>query len=243
MLRLFARWPASGRHSYGSGKSPDRSDHPRRLDHPRRGSEILDDAAARGVPRPRQEIQDRMVAIPGHLGDVAGAIAGALDCATQGVLPIAQGAAAARCGLHRRRACRREAGQLSLYWAVKEDCPIKTVADLKGKTVGISIIGGGTQGPFNLILKKGASIRRRTSSWSKSASRSPKVRSAAARSTPPTWSSLLRRGPSQRRHSQAVRARRGAAEHRAYRRGLPKRLRRPESRTWCACTSAISPRR
>ena len=31
---------------------------------------------------------------------------------------------------------------------------IKKVEDLKGKTVGISIIGGGTQGPFNLMLKR-----------------------------------------------------------------------------------------
>jgi len=45
-------------------------------------------------------------------------------------------------------------GSFSVYWAVKDDSPIKTVADLKGKTVGISIIGGGTQGPFNLMLKK-----------------------------------------------------------------------------------------
>ena len=37
---------------------------------------------------------------------------------------------------------------------VKDDSPIKTVEDLKGKTVGISIIGGGTHGPFNLMLRK-----------------------------------------------------------------------------------------
>jgi NitT/TauT family transport system substrate-binding protein/sulfonate transport system substrate-binding protein len=37
---------------------------------------------------------------------------------------------------------------------VKDDSPIKSVADLRGKTVGISIINGGTQGPFNLMLKK-----------------------------------------------------------------------------------------
>jgi sulfonate transport system substrate-binding protein len=45
-------------------------------------------------------------------------------------------------------------GSFSVYWAVKEDSPIKTVADLKGKTVGISIIGGGTHGPFALMLKR-----------------------------------------------------------------------------------------
>ena len=45
-------------------------------------------------------------------------------------------------------------GGFSVYWAVKEDSPIKTIADLKGKTVGISVIGGGTQGPFNMLLKQ-----------------------------------------------------------------------------------------
>ena len=31
---------------------------------------------------------------------------------------------------------------------------IKTLADLKGKTIGISVIGGGTYGPFAMLLKK-----------------------------------------------------------------------------------------
>jgi len=82
-------------------------------------------------------------------------IAGALDCATQGVLPIAQGAAAGTLNVHIvAEHVGEKPGSFSVYWAVKEDSPIKTVADLKGKTVGISIIGGGTQGPFNLMLKK-----------------------------------------------------------------------------------------
>jgi ABC-type phosphate/phosphonate transport system substrate-binding protein len=55
---------------------------------------------------------------------------------------------------HRRAACRREARLLLGLLGVKEDSPIKTIADLRGKTVGISIINGGTQGPFNLLLKK-----------------------------------------------------------------------------------------
>jgi ABC-type nitrate/sulfonate/bicarbonate transport system substrate-binding protein len=82
-------------------------------------------------------------------------IAGALDCATQGVLPIAQGAAAGTLNVYIvAEHVGEKPGSFSVYWAVKEDRPIKTVADLKGKTVGISIIGGGTQGPFNLMLKK-----------------------------------------------------------------------------------------
>ncbi|HYI27201.1 MAG TPA: ABC transporter substrate-binding protein, partial [Bradyrhizobium sp.] len=45
-------------------------------------------------------------------------------------------------------------GGFSVYWAVKDDSPIKTIADLKDKTIGISVIGGGTHGPFNLMLRK-----------------------------------------------------------------------------------------
>jgi len=82
-------------------------------------------------------------------------IAGALDCATQGILPVAQGAAAGTLPVYIvAEHVGEKPGSFSVYWAVKDDSPIKTVADLKGKTVGISIIGGGTQGPFNLMLKK-----------------------------------------------------------------------------------------
>src|SRR3954470_23873221 len=82
-------------------------------------------------------------------------IAGALDCATQGVLPIAQGMDK---GTFQTYVVAQHVGEkpgsFSVYWAVKDESPIKTVADLKGKTVGISIIGGGTHGPFNLMLKR-----------------------------------------------------------------------------------------
>jgi ABC-type nitrate/sulfonate/bicarbonate transport system substrate-binding protein len=82
-------------------------------------------------------------------------IAGALDCATQGVLPIAQGMVSNTLNTYVvAQHVGEKPGSFSLYWAVKEDSPIKTVADLKGKTVGISIIGGGTHGPFNLMLRK-----------------------------------------------------------------------------------------
>ena len=68
-------------------------------------------------------------------------IAGALDCATQGVLPIAQGMdkdtlSTYVVGQH----VGEKPGSFSVYWAVKDDSSIKTVADLKGKTVGISIL-------------------------------------------------------------------------------------------------------
>jgi ABC-type nitrate/sulfonate/bicarbonate transport system substrate-binding protein len=82
-------------------------------------------------------------------------IASALDCATQGVLPIAQGMDKGTLSTY---VVAQHVGEtkdsFQLYWGVKDDSPIKTVADLKGKTVGISIIGGGTHGPFALMLKK-----------------------------------------------------------------------------------------
>jgi ABC-type nitrate/sulfonate/bicarbonate transport system substrate-binding protein len=82
-------------------------------------------------------------------------VAGALDCATQGVLPLAQGMTSNTLSTY---VVAQHVGEnkdsFHLYWAVKEDSPIKKVEDLKGKTVGISIIGGGTHGPFALMLKK-----------------------------------------------------------------------------------------
>jgi ABC-type nitrate/sulfonate/bicarbonate transport system substrate-binding protein len=81
--------------------------------------------------------------------------AGALDCATQGVLPIAQGMTSNSFSVYIvAQHVGEKPGSFSVYWAVKDDSPIKKVEDLKGKTVGISIIGGGTQGPFNLMLKR-----------------------------------------------------------------------------------------
>src|SRR3979490_1725223 len=35
-----------------------------------------------------------------------------------------------------------------------DNSPIKTIADLKDKTIGISVIGGGTPGPFNMLLQQ-----------------------------------------------------------------------------------------
>ncbi len=81
--------------------------------------------------------------------------AGALDCATQGVLPIAQSMAAGNLDMYViAQHVGEKPGSFSLYWAVKEDSPIKKVSDLKGKTVGISVIGGGTHAPFNMMLRK-----------------------------------------------------------------------------------------
>ncbi|MDP3693528.1 ABC transporter substrate-binding protein [Bradyrhizobium sp.] len=81
--------------------------------------------------------------------------AGALDCATQAPLSLSNGAVGG--GLKAYIVAQHvfeKPGGFSVYWAVKDDSPIKTIADLKGKTIGISVIGGGTQGPFNMLLKK-----------------------------------------------------------------------------------------
>ncbi|NPV24673.1 ABC transporter substrate-binding protein [Bradyrhizobium aeschynomenes] len=81
--------------------------------------------------------------------------AGALDCATQAPLSLSNGVVGG--GLKAYIVAQHvyeKPGGFSVYWAVKDDSPIKTIADLKGKTVGISVIGGGTQGPFNMLLKK-----------------------------------------------------------------------------------------
>jgi ABC-type nitrate/sulfonate/bicarbonate transport system substrate-binding protein len=72
--------------------------------------------------------------------------AGALDCATQAPLSLANGVVGGNLKAY--------IVAQHVYWAVMEDSPIKTIADLKGKTVGISVIGGGTQGPLNMLLKQ-----------------------------------------------------------------------------------------
>src|SRR5213080_2615503 len=81
--------------------------------------------------------------------------AGALDCATQAPLSLANGVVGGNLKAYIvAQHVFEKPGGFSVYWAVLEDSPIKTIADLKGKTVGISVLGGGTQGPFNMLLKQ-----------------------------------------------------------------------------------------
>ena len=81
--------------------------------------------------------------------------AGALDCATQAPLSLANGVVGGNLKAYIvAQHVYEKPGGFSVYWAVMDDSPIKKIADLKGKTVGISVIGGGTQGPFNLLLKQ-----------------------------------------------------------------------------------------
>ena len=82
-------------------------------------------------------------------------VAGALDCSTQGVLSLAQGAANA--GLQAYIVAQHvgeKPGSFSVYWAVKDDSAIKSVADIKGKSVGTNVFGSGILGPMFLLLKK-----------------------------------------------------------------------------------------
>ncbi|MER2533863.1 MAG: ABC transporter substrate-binding protein [Rhizobiaceae bacterium] len=82
-------------------------------------------------------------------------VSGALDCATQGILSLAQ--ATTKGGFEGYIVAQHmgEAkGSFSTYWAVTEDSPIKTVADLKGKKVGINVIGAGNYVYLALALKK-----------------------------------------------------------------------------------------
>ena len=81
--------------------------------------------------------------------------AGALDCATQAPLSLANGVVGGNLKAYIvAQHVYEKPGGFSVYWAVMDDSPIKKIADLKGKTVGISVIGGGTYGPFAMLLKK-----------------------------------------------------------------------------------------
>src|SRR3982075_1416301 len=81
--------------------------------------------------------------------------AGALDCGTQAPLSLANGVVGGNLKAYIvAQHVFEKPGGFSVYWAVKDDSPIRTIADLKDKTVGISVIGGGTYGPFAMLLKK-----------------------------------------------------------------------------------------
>jgi ABC-type nitrate/sulfonate/bicarbonate transport system substrate-binding protein len=81
--------------------------------------------------------------------------AGALDCSTQGVLSMAQGAIQANLETYIvAQHVGEKPGSFSVYWAVKDDSPIKTIADMKGKSVGINVFGSGIYGPMALLLKR-----------------------------------------------------------------------------------------
>src|ERR1700709_2372336 len=81
--------------------------------------------------------------------------AGAWDCATQAPLSLANGVVGGNLKAYIvAQHVYEKPGGFSVYWAGMDESPTKKIADLKGKTVGISVIGGGTFGPFAMLLKK-----------------------------------------------------------------------------------------
>src|SRR5438128_9251342 len=81
--------------------------------------------------------------------------AGALDCATQAPLSLANGVVGGNLKAYIvAQHVFEKPGGFSVYWAVMGDSPIKKIADLRGKTAGISVIGGGTYGPFAMRSTK-----------------------------------------------------------------------------------------
>lgn len=74
-----------------------------------------------------------------------------LDCATMAPMSLANGAIES--GLKAYIVAQHvhsDAEHFSVYWAVKEDSPIKTAADLKGKVIGTNAYGAGVY--FDMLL-------------------------------------------------------------------------------------------
>src|SRR5262245_38462792 len=82
-------------------------------------------------------------------------VAGALDCSTQAPLSLANGALQANLQAYIvAQHVGERPGSFSVYWAVKDDAPIKSIADMKGKSVGTNVFGSGILGPMFLLLKR-----------------------------------------------------------------------------------------
>ena len=113
--------------------------------------------------------------------------AGALDCATQAPLSLANGVVGGNLKAYIvAQHVYEKPGGFSVYWAVMDDSPIKKIADLKGKTVGISVLGGGTYGPFAMLLKKNGVDPKKDIKLVETGFRSPKTRCVRAASMPST---------------------------------------------------------
>ncbi len=71
-------------------------------------------------------------------------LAKALECATQAPSSFGQAVAEGQLKAYILGSLAQERkGSFAVLWAVKEDSPIKTAADLKGKTVATTVFGGG----------------------------------------------------------------------------------------------------
>ena len=131
------------------------TDHPRRLDHPGRESKYWMMRRPAEFPNLGKTYNIEWTQFQGTSPMTQALAAGALDCATQAPLSLSNGVVGG--GLKAYIVAQHvyeKPGGFSVYWAVKDDSPIKTIADLKDKTIGISVIGGGTYGPFAMLLQK-----------------------------------------------------------------------------------------
>ncbi len=82
-------------------------------------------------------------------------ISNALDCSSQAPLSLGQGVVNGKLDAYIvAQHAGETANSFSVYWGVNQDSPIKTVVDLKGKTIGVNVIGSGVHGQMSMILKK-----------------------------------------------------------------------------------------
>ena len=159
--------------------------------------------------------------------------AGALDCATQAPLSLANGVVGGNLKAYIvAQHVFEKPGGFSVYWAVMDNGPIKKISDLKGKTVGISVIGGGTYGPFALLLQKNGvdpkkDIKLVEVGFAVSEEALRQGRVDAVNMNQPFAARAEAKGGTRRNCFRC--SRRKCSEHRPYPGSLPRRLRRQES--------------
>lgn len=82
-------------------------------------------------------------------------LSNALDCSSQAPLSLAQGAVNGKLDAYIvAQHVAETASSFSVYWGVLDHSPITKVADLKGKVVGVNVIGSGVHGQMAMILKR-----------------------------------------------------------------------------------------
>lgn len=81
--------------------------------------------------------------------------AGALDCASQSPLNVAQGAVKGNLRAYIvAQHIYEKPGGFSVYWAVKDDSTIRAIAGLNGKLISIDMLDSAIYGPMALLLKQ-----------------------------------------------------------------------------------------
>jgi ABC-type nitrate/sulfonate/bicarbonate transport system substrate-binding protein len=82
-------------------------------------------------------------------------VAKAVDCATQAPISFAKAVGeGALQGYILGSLAQEKKGFFAVLWAVPEDSPIKTIADLKGKTVATTVFGGGIHALMMVLLER-----------------------------------------------------------------------------------------